>query len=94
MGTGARLRLGRGYMCLTPLRAGTWRCCGGRGSTTVREMRQRVQLPLRTGTWRCCGGRGRTTARGILGRGRRPLRAGTWRLSGGWMNKVPHKASN
>jgi len=36
-----------------PLRAGTWRCCGGRGSTTARGTGRRVQPPLGTGNWRC-----------------------------------------
>jgi len=47
-----------------PLRAGTWRCCSGCGSTAARGMRRRVATPLGAGTWRCCSGRGRTTARG------------------------------
>jgi len=39
--------------CEAQLGEGTWRCCGGRGSTTVRGARTRV-LPLRAkGTWMC-----------------------------------------
>jgi hypothetical protein len=37
----------------SPLRAGTWRYCGGFGSTTARGMRRRVRSLHRAGTWRC-----------------------------------------
>ena len=49
-------------------KAGTWRCCSGRGNTTARGSRRRVSTPLRAGTWRFCGGRGSTAAIGIRGR--------------------------
>ena len=35
MGAGARVPVGIGVVHIPPLRAGTWRCCGGRGSTTA-----------------------------------------------------------
>ena len=53
--------------CITPLGAGTWRCCSGRGSTTAPGTRAHVSTPLLVDTWRCCGGRGRTAARGASG---------------------------
>jgi len=39
----------------SPLRAGTWRCCRGRGSATAHGTRRYVTTPLRAGAWRCCG---------------------------------------
>ena len=46
-----------------PMRAGTWGCWGGCGSTTVRGIGIRVLYirPLRAGTGRRCSGRGGTT---------------------------------
>ena len=34
-------------------RAGTWRCCDGRGSTAAAGTNGRVHAPLQAGTWRC-----------------------------------------
>jgi len=66
-----------------PLREGTWRCCGGRGSTGAHGTKVLVHPPLMAGTWRCCGGRGSTTARGAQTRASSPLRKGTWRCCDG-----------
>ena len=62
------------------LRADTWRCCSGRGSTTARG----TGVRFRAGTLQCCSERGSTTVRG----GRRSmavlLRGGTWCWCGRW----------
>ena len=52
--------------CAPPLREGTWRRCGGRGSTIAGGTQGRVCPLLGAATWRCWCGRGSTTARGAL----------------------------
>jgi hypothetical protein len=42
---------------LTPLTAGTWRCCSGFGSTTARGTIGRANSLRRKDTWSCCSGR-------------------------------------
>jgi len=37
----------------TPPRAGTWMCCGGRGSTGATGTIKRVCTPRGEGTWGC-----------------------------------------
>ena len=50
-------------MCVsTPLRAGTWRCYGGRGSTGARGVRLRARLLRRVVTCTWCSGRPSTAA--------------------------------
>ena len=64
VGAGERLPVERKDVVTSPLGADTWRCCGGRGSTTAHGAIGRVAAPPGGGNWRCCSGRGRTAARG------------------------------
>jgi hypothetical protein len=64
-------------------KAGTWRCCSGRGRGGVRGMLTRALPPLGLGTWRCWHGRVSTAARGPSGRVTSPLCVGNWRRCGG-----------